>query len=90
MAPAQNQRVIAFIDGFNLYFGLKAKRWQRYYWLNLQALMRNILKPDQHLVHTKYFTARVQGPPTRWHGSRRFSMRWARFLISRFTMVNTF
>ena len=63
MAPAQNQRVIAFIDGFNLYFGLKAKRWQRYYWLNLQALMRNILKPDQHLVHTKYFTARVQGPP---------------------------
>lgn len=63
MAPAQNQRVIAYIDGFNLYYGLKSKRWQRYYWLNLQTLMTNILKPDQQLAHIKYFTARVKGPP---------------------------
>lgn len=63
MARTQSQRVIAYIDGFNLYYGLKTKGWQRYYWLNLQALMTNLLKPDQQLVHTKYFTARVQGPP---------------------------
>jgi len=31
-------RVITYIDGFNLYFGLKSKDWQRYYWLNLQLL----------------------------------------------------
>jgi len=63
MAPAQSHRVIAYIDGFNLYFGLKEKGWKRYYWLNLQSLIRNILKPDQSLVHTKYFTARVHRPP---------------------------
>lgn len=65
MARTQSQRVIAYIDGFNLYYGLKTKGWQRYYWLNLQALMANLLKPDQRLVHTKYFTARVQGPPAK-------------------------
>lgn len=36
------QRVIAYIDGFNLYFGLKAAKWKRFYWLNLQR-SENIL-----------------------------------------------
>ena len=27
------ERVIAYIDGFNLYFGLKAKGWRQFYWL---------------------------------------------------------
>lgn len=57
------QRVIAYVDGFNLYFGLRSKNWQRYYWLNIQALMRNLLKPDQRLVQTKYFTSRVSSTP---------------------------
>lgn len=57
-----NDRVIAYIDGFNLYFGLKAARWKRFYWLNLQALTRNLLKADQQLVFTKYFTSRVSYP----------------------------
>lgn len=57
------ERVIAYIDGFNLYFGLKSKGWQRYYWLNLRKLVLNILKPEQKLVLTKYFTARVSLPP---------------------------
>ncbi|MBP7766428.1 MAG: hypothetical protein KA113_14680, partial [Syntrophaceae bacterium] len=43
----KKERVIAYIDGFNLYFGLKSKGWRRYYWLNLQALMRNLIKPYQ-------------------------------------------
>jgi hypothetical protein len=55
-------RVIAFIDGFNLYFGLKSKGWRRYYWLNPQALALNLLKPGQRLVSTKYFTARITSP----------------------------
>lgn len=58
-----NQRVIAYIDGFNLYFGLRAAGWKRFYWLNLQTLVRNLLKPDQELVFTKYFTSRVSYPP---------------------------
>lgn len=56
------ERVIGYIDGFNLYFGLKASNWQRYYWLNLQLLLANLLKPDQELVFTKYFTSRISYP----------------------------
>lgn len=52
-------RVIVYIDGFNLYFGLKSKGWRRYFWLNPQRLTENLLKPGQKLVFTKYFTARV-------------------------------
>jgi uncharacterized LabA/DUF88 family protein len=57
-----NQRVIAYIDGFNLYFGLRAAGWKRFYWLDLQALVRNLLKAEQELVFTKYFTSRVSYP----------------------------
>lgn len=57
-----NRRVIAYIDGFNLYYGLRTARWKRFYWLNLQLLVRNILKADQELVFTKYFTSRVSYP----------------------------
>lgn len=56
------ERVITYTDGFNLYFGLKAKNWRRFYWLDLPALSRNLLKSDtQVLVGTKYFTSRVSG-----------------------------
>lgn len=57
------ERVIAYIDGFNLYFGLRAEGWKKYYWLNVQALVQSILGPQQQLDHTKYFTARISGPP---------------------------
>lgn len=57
------QRVIAYIDGFNLYFGLKAARWKRFYWLNLQTLVKTLLKPEQELVFIKYFTSRISYPP---------------------------
>jgi len=59
------QRVIAYVDGFNLYFGLRAKRWQRYYWLNIQLLIRNLLRPGQVLVRTKYFTSSIASPPSK-------------------------
>ena len=54
-------RVIAYIDGFNLYFGLRERGWRRFYWLNVQLLVQNLLKFNQELVMTKYFTARVIG-----------------------------
>ena len=57
------QRVIAYVDGFNLYFGLKDKGWKRYYWLDIKSLAQNLLKPGQNLVTVKYFTARVSSPP---------------------------
>ena len=53
------ERVIAYIDGFNLYFGMKSKGWRRYYWLDPRSLVLNLLKPTQLLVEVKYFTARI-------------------------------
>lgn len=58
-----DERVISYIDGFNLYFGLKDSNWKRYYWLNLQLLAKNLLTVEQVLVFTKYFTSRVSYPP---------------------------
>jgi hypothetical protein len=62
-SPPVASRVIAYIDGFNLYFGMKSKGWKRYYWLDLPALCGQLLKPGQNLEATKYFTSRVS--PTR-------------------------
>jgi uncharacterized LabA/DUF88 family protein len=58
-----SKRVIVYVDGFNLYFGLREKGWRRYYWLDIQKLSQNLLKEDQVLVMTKYFTSRVSLPP---------------------------
>lgn len=52
-------RVIAYVDGFNLYFGLKSKGWKRYYWLDVVGLSRSLLKPGQTLQAAHYFTARI-------------------------------
>ena len=59
------QRVIAYIDGYNLYYGLRQKGWKWFYWLNLQAMMRLFLKPDQELIQVKYFTTIVKHPSDR-------------------------
>jgi uncharacterized LabA/DUF88 family protein len=64
-------RVVAYIDGFNLYFGLKADRGRKYLWLDLQALVESLLLPDQELREIRYFTARVRDDPD---GGRRQSV----------------
>ena len=66
------ERVITYIDGFNLYFGLKTKGWKRCYWLNLQMLAMNLLKDNQELVMIKYFTSRISGPPDKSKRQRTF------------------
>jgi len=58
----KRERVIVFIDGFNLYFGLKEKGWKKYYWLNVKKLAASLVTPKQVLVHTKYFTAKITKP----------------------------
>lgn len=55
------RRVIAYIDGFNLYFGLGAKGWKRYYWIDVRWLAERLLRPGQTLAGVRYFTARVSG-----------------------------
>jgi uncharacterized LabA/DUF88 family protein len=56
-------RVVAYIDGLNLYHGLKAGYGRRYHWLDLQALVASLLLPGQQLHEVHYFTARVLGNP---------------------------
>ena len=55
-------KVIAYIDGYNLYYGLRDQGRKRFYWLNLQKLAEQFLKPNQTLVETKYFTTIVKYP----------------------------
>ena len=57
------ERVIVYIDGYNLYYGLRTKGWKWAYWLNIQVLAQHLLKPAQNLVNTKYFTSIVKSPP---------------------------
>ena len=57
------QRVSFYIDGFNLYYGLRSKGWRRYYWLDLCQLARNLLLPDQRLAAVRYFTSPVLPQP---------------------------
>jgi hypothetical protein len=56
-------RVITYIDGFNLYFGLKSQGWERFLWLDVQALSRNLLKPDQTLADTSIYFGKYQTNP---------------------------
>jgi uncharacterized LabA/DUF88 family protein len=73
--PAK-ERVITYIDGYNLYFGLREKihvrdvkgnepnvHWKRYLWLDVVKLSESLLRPNQVLIRTKYFTSRIRGNP---------------------------
>ena len=57
------RRVMMYVDGFNLYYGLKSKGWKRYYWLDIRRMAERMLRPDQELVAVRYFTAAVQPRP---------------------------
>lgn len=52
-----NQRVNIYIDGFNFYFGLKSKKWKKYYWLDIVKFFGQFIKADQELHQVYYFTA---------------------------------
>jgi uncharacterized LabA/DUF88 family protein len=57
------ERTIFYIDGFNLYFGIKARGWDNLKWLDLKLLANNLLRPTQELVEVNYFTARLRDNP---------------------------
>jgi uncharacterized LabA/DUF88 family protein len=54
-------RVIAYIDGLNLFHGLKDSKLQRVMWLDVQVLAERLLKPHQELVRANYVTSRIVG-----------------------------
>src|SRR2546426_11492099 len=53
-------RVVVYIDGFNLYHGMRAEFGRTYHWLDLGALGQALLRGDQQLELVRYFTARVR------------------------------
>lgn len=61
MAKHAARRTIAYVDGFNLYYGLRECNRKSLLWLNIQALAQSLI-PDDTLIHTKYFTTRISGP----------------------------
>lgn len=52
-------RVVGYIDGFNLFFGLRDSGLRRYYWLSPELLIQNLMKPWQTLAGVRYFSARI-------------------------------
>lgn len=60
------KRVIVYIDGFNVYFGLKNMGWKGYYWLDYPELAHRLshdLKEEGvTLSTTKYFTSHISSP----------------------------
>ena len=57
------ERVVVYVDGFNLYYGLRSRGWRRYYWLDLRRLSKKLLTPQQSLTAVRYFTARISSEP---------------------------
>jgi uncharacterized LabA/DUF88 family protein len=57
------RRVVAYIDGMNLYHGLRDKYGRRHHWLNVDSLVRSVLLPGQQLTRVNFFTARVRNQP---------------------------
>jgi hypothetical protein len=59
LKPMNKQKVIVYVDGFNLYYGLKKNlKWRRYYWLNIVKFFEMFMKTNQELVCVKYFSAK--------------------------------
>jgi uncharacterized LabA/DUF88 family protein len=56
-------RIAIYVDGFNLYYGMKARSGRRFLWLDLQGLAGSLLRQGQTLTAVNYFTARVRNQP---------------------------
>jgi uncharacterized LabA/DUF88 family protein len=56
-------RVIVYVDGFNLYYGLRDAHGHKYMWLDVEKLALSLLKPYQTLIGVKYFTSLVRDNP---------------------------
>ena len=56
-------RVIFYIDGYNLYYGLRGYSSRKYLWLNLQKIAYYLTDQNETLEKVKYFTTMVSDPP---------------------------
>ncbi len=61
----KNERVTAYIDGFNLYFGMLEAGYNKFKWLDINKLILSLLQPNQTLIDICYFTSRVRNNPSK-------------------------
>jgi uncharacterized LabA/DUF88 family protein len=59
----KKERVVVYIDGFNLYFGLLEAGLSNCKWLDIKKLVQNLKQPNQEINEIKYFTSRVSNDP---------------------------
>ncbi len=56
----QKQKIIVYIDGFNLYHGIKTLD-QFYKWVNIKKLAESFVKTKNNTTVVKYFTTKLNG-----------------------------
>ena len=57
------EHIITYIDGFNLYHGLRSKYGRKFIWLDIENLSQQLLQNGQNLERVKYFTAMIRDNP---------------------------
>lgn len=57
MSHKSTKNVIFYVDGLNLYYGLKHNKWKKYYWLNITKFCLSFLKPYQIPIKIRYFNS---------------------------------
>lgn len=58
-------RVIAYIDGFNLYHGLRDAGLKESRWLDIHGVCASMLQPHEQLELVRYFTSWVKDNPAK-------------------------
>ena len=67
------ERVIAYIDGFNLYHAIDALNQPHLKWVDLWALVDSFLRPDQTLMAVNYYSAYATWMPEAHARHRQFT-----------------
>lgn len=54
-------RTICYVDGFNLYYGIRDSGLTHCKWLDVRKMAMSLVRLPFVLTQTKYFTARISG-----------------------------
>jgi hypothetical protein len=68
----KKRRVMFYVDGFNLYFGMLEAGLSDLKWLNIMGLCSSFMSADQELVGVKYFTSNIKNDPPKEKRQRTF------------------
>ena len=56
-------RYCYYIDGFNVYYSLNTKRFQKYKWLDYRKVAEGVIKTGDNITGIYYFTTLVEWKP---------------------------